>query len=97
MQRMIRVPLADTETGFKLFRREPILPVLAQCEDRGWFWDTEIMVRAHHAGLAIVEVPVLFVRRFDKQSSVQPIRDSLDYFRKLWRFRATARALRRPR
>jgi glycosyltransferase AglD len=96
MQRMIRVPLADTETGFKLFRREPILPVLAQCQDRGWFWDTEIMVRAHHAGLAIVELPVLFVRRFDKQSSVQPIRDSLDYFRKLWRFRATARALRRP-
>jgi glycosyltransferase involved in cell wall biosynthesis len=95
MQRMIGVPLADTETGFKLFRRNRILAVLDRCEDRGWFWDTEVMVRAHHAGLRIVEVPVLFLRRFDKQSSVRPIRDSLDYLRKLWRFRATARRLRR--
>jgi glycosyltransferase involved in cell wall biosynthesis len=95
MQRAIGVPLADTETGFKLFRRDRILAVLDRCEDRGWFWDTEVMVRAHHAGLRIVEVPVLFLRRFDKQSSVRPIKDSLDYLRKLWRFRATARTLRR--
>jgi len=97
MRRMIDVPVGDTETGFKLFRRERILPVLDQCEDRGWFWDTEVMVRAHHAGLRIEEVPALFLRRFDKQSTVQPVRDTLDYLRKLWRFRATARTLGRSR
>ena len=96
MRRMIAVPLADTETGFKLFRRERILPVLDACEDRGWFWDTEVMVRAYHAGLRIVELPVLFLRRFDKQSSVRPIHDSIDYLRKLWRFRRVAQRLRRP-
>jgi glycosyltransferase involved in cell wall biosynthesis len=95
MQRAIGVPVRDTETGFKLFRRDRILPVLDRCEDRGWFWDTEVMVRAHAAGLRIVEVPALFLRRFDKQSSVRPLHDSIDYLRKLWRFRATARALRR--
>jgi glycosyltransferase involved in cell wall biosynthesis len=95
LQRTIKVPLRDTETGFKLFRRDRILPVLDRCEDRGWFWDTEIMVRAFHAGLRIEEIPALFLRRFDKQSTVQPWRDTIVYLRKLWRFRATARALER--
>jgi glycosyltransferase involved in cell wall biosynthesis len=95
MQKMIDVPLADTETGFKLFRRDRILPVLDRCEDRGWFWDTEVMVRAYHAGLRIEEIPALFVRRFDKASTVRPIHDSLDYLAKLWRFRAVATRLRR--
>jgi glycosyltransferase involved in cell wall biosynthesis len=95
MQRMLDVRLQDTETGFKLFRRDRILPVLDVCVDRGWFWDTEVMVRAAHAGLRIVEIPVLFVRRTDKVSTVRPVKDTIDYLRKLWRFRATARALSR--
>lgn len=94
MRRLLKVPLQDTETGFKLFRRDRILPIVAACEDRGWFWDTEIMVRAHYARLRIIEVPVLFLRRFDKRSSVHAVRDSLDYFRKLWRFRSVVAALR---
>jgi glycosyltransferase involved in cell wall biosynthesis len=97
MRRTLGVPLQDTETGFKFFRREAILPILDATVDRGWFWDTEIMVRAHHAGLRIAELPALFIRRFDKQSSLHPFRDSLDYAVKLWRFRRTAADLRRPR
>jgi glycosyltransferase involved in cell wall biosynthesis len=91
---MMPIPFQDTETGFKLFRRDRILPVLAHCTDRGWFWDTEIMVRAHYAGLRAVEIPALFLRRFDKQSSVRPVRDTLDYLVKLWRFRRVVRQLR---
>jgi hypothetical protein len=34
-----------------------------------------------------VEIPCLFLRRFDKTSTVHPLRDTVDYFRKLWRFR----------
>lgn len=95
MRTLLDVPLEDTETGFKFFRRDAILPVLAATEDRGWFWDTEVMVRAYYAGLRIVEIPALFVRRFDKQSSLQPLRASIDYFVKLWRFRRAAATLRR--
>ena len=92
-RRLVATPVEDTETGFKLFRRDPILPVLALCEDRGWFWDTEVMVRASHAGLRLREVPVLFLRRFDKQSTVRPVHDTIEYLGKLWRFRAAARRL----
>ena len=95
MRQMLRLPLEDTETGFKFFRRDRILPVLDQTTDRGWFWDTEVMARAHFAGLRIVELPALFVRRFDKQSTLHPFADTIDYLGKLWRFRKLVPNLRR--
>lgn len=84
--------LTDTETGYKFFRRERILPVLDACRDRGWFWDTEVMVRAQRAGLRIVEIPCVFTYRFEKSSSVNVVRDVADYLVKLWRFRRDAPA-----
>lgn len=94
VQRVLGVPLHDTETGFKFFRRSLILPILNEVEDKRWFWDTEIMTRAYLRGLNIVEVPVLFVRRFDKKSTVRPVHDTVEYFAKLWRFRHVVRGLK---
>lgn len=81
----------DTETGYKFFSRKKILPVLSLATHPGWFWDTEIMVYARRRGLKIVEVPVLFIRRFDKQSSVRVFSDTIDYMRELIRFSRTSR------
>ncbi len=86
-RRLLHHSLADTETGYKFFHRERILPILDQCQDRGWFWDTEIMVRALRAGLRIVEIPCVFTYRFEKSSTVNVVRDVTDYIVKLWRFR----------
>ena len=91
VKRLLGVPLHDTETGYKFFRRERLLPLLDGVRDPGWFWDTEVMVRAYRSGLAIREIPGAFVRRFDKTSKVSGIRDSVEYFMKLWRFRAALR------
>ena len=88
---LLGVPIRDTETGYKFFRRERVLPVLDEIADPGWFWDTEFMVRAHRRGLRIVEVPGAYVRRGDKTSTVRGLRDSMRYFAKLLSFR---RALR---
>jgi glycosyltransferase involved in cell wall biosynthesis len=90
---VLRLPLRDTEVGFKFFNRERAMPVLAECVDPGWFWDTEVMTRSYFAGLKIVEIPTLFIKRYDKQSSVRPIHDSVDYFRKLRHFRREAHRL----
>ncbi len=89
----LRLPLKDTEVGFKFFNRERILPILAECEDPGWFWDTEIMARSYFGGLKIVEIPTLFIKRYDKQSSVKIIPDTLAYFKNLLRFRREAHKL----
>ena len=91
--RALKLPLQDTEVGFKFFNRERAMPVLRECSDPGWFWDTEVMARSYFAGLKIVEIPTLFIKRYDKQSSVRPIHDSLEYFSKLQRFRHEARRL----
>ena len=89
--------LRDTESGFKWFRRAAIAPILPELRHRGWFFDTEIMLRAERAGLAIAEVPVRFQRRFDKRSTVRPLRDSLAYLAALLRFRLSLRREGRPR
>ena len=94
MRHLLGVQLRDTETGYKFFRRERILPVLDEIEDERWFWDTEVMIRSLLRGYRIEEIPCLFIRRYDRQSTVNVVRDSLDYLVKLWRFRRVVRQLR---
>jgi glycosyltransferase involved in cell wall biosynthesis len=91
------VPFRDPETGFKFFVRERILPVLDRTHDVGWFWDSEIMILAHEAGLRIVEVPCTFVRRADKKSTVRVVRDVWRYLVAIRAFRARRRRERRQR
>jgi len=87
VRRMLGTSLHDTETGYKFFRREALLPVLDEIRDPGWFWDTEFMLRAERRGLRIAEVPGAYIRRFDKTSTVRGLRDSARYFGKLLSFR----------
>lgn len=84
---MLNIPYVDTETGYKFFERKKVLPILKKTKNKRWFWDTEIMTYSYHEGLKVLEVPVLFVRRFDKESSVNIFRDTLDYLVNLSRFR----------
>lgn len=94
MRWLLGVHLKDPETGYKFFKRERIMPVLDHVESEGWFWDTEIMARSLLAGMTIRELPCLFIRRYDKASSVRLVEDSLEYLANLWRFRGVVRQLR---
>jgi glycosyltransferase involved in cell wall biosynthesis len=91
VRRLLGLPFHDTETGYKFFRRESLLPLLDEIEDGGWFWDTEFMARAHRRGLRVVEIPGAYVRREDKTSTVRGLRDSARYFHRLLRFRGRLR------
>lgn len=84
---VLTLPLKDTETGFKFFNREKILPILERVRDKRWFWDTEIMALSFNSGLRIKEIPVVFKRCFDKKSTVKVFRDSVNYFKKLIEFK----------
>jgi hypothetical protein len=87
VRKLLQVPYRDTETGYKFFRRERLLPVLDEIEDGGWFWDTEFMARAGRRGLTVEEIPGAYIRRGDKTSTVSGVRDSVRYFQKLLHFR----------
>jgi glycosyltransferase involved in cell wall biosynthesis len=88
-RKLLGTGLHDTATGYKFFRRDRLLPLLDEIADQGWFWDTEVMVRGHLKGYQIAEIPALFLRRFDKRSTVHGLRDSLVYFQRLLRFKRT--------
>jgi glycosyltransferase AglD len=90
-RRLLGTTVQDTETGYKFFRREALLPVLDEIRDGGWFWDTEFMVRAERRGLRIAEIPGAYVRKVEKTSTVSGLADSVDYFGKLLRFRKELR------
>jgi len=84
---LLHLPIDDTEAGYKFFRREKILPVLSKITEKGWFWDTEICARAYWRGLKLSQVPVLFIRRPEKKSTVRLIPDTLNYLINIYRFR----------
>lgn len=85
--KLLDINLKDTESGFKFFSREKILPVLKTCQDPHWFWDTEIVARSLRAGLNFSEIPVVFIRRYDKASTVKLLPDTIDYLKKLIHYR----------
>ena len=94
MHLMLKIPVKDTETGYKFFNRKRILPILNETKDPGWFWDTEIMARSYQANLKIVELPCLFIRRYDKKSSVNLFRDTFEYLTKLVKFSRVIKTVR---
>jgi len=73
----LKLPLTDVAGGFKFFKRDKILPVLDDCRSEHWFWDTELVYIACRKGLNIGEIPVLFLRRPAKESTVRMIPDTL--------------------
>lgn len=77
----------DSETGCKFFKRETTSELVFASESDGWFWDSEVMARAVLAGLKIKEFPVLFLRRWDKQSTVRLTDDIQDYLMEIHKFR----------
>jgi glycosyltransferase involved in cell wall biosynthesis len=77
----------DSETGYKMFRRSTAACVVLESQSDGWSWDTEVMARAALKNLRIHEMPVLYLRRRDKTSTVRVARDSWHYLADLQRFR----------
>lgn len=87
VKKYLGIDLNDTETGYKFFNRQKILSISKQTSNNGWFWDTEIMAIAYYNRLIIKEIPVLFIRRYDKKSSVKIIKDTFTYLYNLYQFR----------
>lgn len=56
--RMFGLPVDETQTGLKLFRRSVLDEALPQMRIMGYAFDLELLVRAHRAGFRIVPLPV---------------------------------------
>ena len=61
---------SDAQCGFKAIRADQARQLLPLVEDKGWFFDTELLVLAERAGLRIHEVPVDWVDDLDSRVDV---------------------------
>ena len=63
--------------------------IVPKIEDRAWFFDTELLVRAHQAGLQVGELPVHWVE--DPDTKVHIISTATEDIRGLIRLRFQVR------
>ena len=81
VRHMLGSKLRDHQCGFKAFKREPLMKLLDEVEATHWFWDTEIMVRAHRHGFKIKEIAVEW--KSGKNTKVSLLKDSSNMFRQI--------------
>jgi putative flippase GtrA len=61
---------SDAQCGFKAIRASQARQLLPLVQDRGWFFDTELLVLAERAGLRIHEVPVDWIDDTDSRVDI---------------------------
>ena len=89
---LLAVPgIADTQCGFKMFRREAVRPLFGRQQMHGYAFDVEILYLARRLGLAVAEVPVDWVEQ--PGSKVNLVTDSVRMLRDVARVRWMHREL----
>ena len=87
---LFHVPYRDMDTGFRLIRREPVERIAPQVRHFAFF-TAEFVVRCHHAGYRICEVPVPHYSRKEGASNIFFIPKMpgivLQQLRGIWRLR----------
>ncbi len=89
--RALLVPgIQDTQCGFKCFRRDAAQSLFSLQTIDGWAFDVELLHIAQRRGYRIVEVPIHWY--YGENSRVNPLRDSLNMVREVYRIRQKSRA-----
>lgn len=70
--------IKDYQCGFKAFKKDAIKSLLPQIESKRWFWDTEVLIKAHLKGYKIKEIPAKVVNIYERESTVHLIKDSYE-------------------
>src|SRR6202163_2595789 len=77
------VRVKDAQCGFKAMRADLARRIVPSVQNRNWFFDTELLVRAQRAGLRIHELPVDWVE--DTDSRVDVVATTLENLQGVWR------------
>ena len=80
-----RLRISDAQCGFKAVGRRALEEVVRGIEDRAWFFDTELLIRAQQAGLRVGELPVRWVE--DRDTKVDIVSTATEDIRGLVRLR----------
>jgi len=75
LQALFHSDIKDCQCGFKAFRKDLIMRILPQIKQKGWFWDTEILLKAKWSGYIIAELPAKVKLLRERKSKVSPLSD----------------------
>jgi dolichyl-phosphate beta-glucosyltransferase len=67
--------IQDTQCGFKLFRGDAARALFSEARVERFAWDVEVLYLARRSGMAIAEVPVIWVN--SPESKVRFVRDAV--------------------
>ncbi|MCK4242208.1 MAG: glycosyltransferase family 2 protein [Dehalococcoidia bacterium] len=67
---MFLAKLSDAQCGFKALSSEAARKLVPLIRDRGWFFDTELLILAHKKGCRIKEIAVAWVEDPDSRVSI---------------------------
>ena len=85
LRAILGLHFADTQCGFKAFRREAAQQIFPLQRIERWGFDPEILFLAQRAGLQVAEVPVLWAH--SEGTRLHPLRDGLRMFVEVLRIR----------
>jgi dolichyl-phosphate beta-glucosyltransferase len=82
---LLRLPIDDTQCGFKMLPHDLGKRLCSHCEESGYLLDLELIARAVRAGCRVAEVPICW--REVSGSKLSLARDGWKMLRGLWRMR----------
>jgi dolichyl-phosphate beta-glucosyltransferase len=90
---IVGLTFRDTQCGFKLFRRDVMLPVLRRLAIDRFAFDVELIALAQAAGLRVAEAPVVWI---NSPASTVGLWSGVQAYLDLLRIRRRARRLAAP-
>jgi glycosyltransferase involved in cell wall biosynthesis len=88
LRAILGLRFADTQCGFKAFRREAAQRIFPLQKIERWGFDPEILFLARRAGLRVEEVPVVWAH--SEGTRLHPLRDGMRMFGEVLRIRWNA-------
>jgi dolichyl-phosphate beta-glucosyltransferase len=61
---------ADTQCGFKMIRRQTVLPIVRQCRENGYTFDVELLAATHRLGFGVCECSISWTAMTGSKVSV---------------------------
>jgi len=78
---ILGVNYKDSQCGFKAVTREIVDKIVPEVKDNAWFFDSELLFRAHKRGYKIKEIPVKWIE--DEDSRVKIVNTVTNYLKSI--------------
>lgn len=85
VQTVGKVRMKDYQCGFKACSKSAVVSLLPKIKNNNWFFDTELLLKAHWNGFKVLETPIEWMEDPDSRVKIIPtVVENLKELRRLW-------------